>query len=77
MDLRRSVRAALTDSVDRRSFSLFFGEADALVTLGDERGLTLFQELSKKPGLSPQIVGALSGFEGRLRAKLAPPKRPS
>jgi aminopeptidase N len=69
--------SALSDSVDRRSFGLFFGEADALVTLGDERGLILFQELSKKPGLSPQIVGALSGFESRLRAKLAPPKRPS
>jgi len=36
--------------------------------------LPLFQELSKKPGLSPQIVAFLSGFETRLRAKLAPPK---
>ena len=66
--------AVLTDAADKRNFGLFFGAAEAVVSLGDERGLTLFQELSKKPGTSPQFVAAIPGFENRLRAKLAPPK---
>ncbi len=65
------ISGALTESVERRNFNLLFGEAEALVTLGDERGLAFFQELSKKTGTPPQVVAALSGFEARLRAKLA------
>jgi aminopeptidase N len=71
------ISGALTESVERRSFNLLFGEAEALVTLGDDRGIALFQELSKKTGTPPQVVEALSGFETRLRAKLAPsPAKP-
>jgi aminopeptidase N len=66
--------AVLTDAADKRNFGLFSGAAEALVSLGDERGLALFQELSKKAGTSPQMVGAMMGFETRLRAKLAPAK---
>ncbi len=66
--------AAATEGLEKRNFGLLFGAAEALVLLGDERGLALFQELSKKPGASPQIVGAISGFETRLRAKLATAK---
>ena len=66
--------AALTEGVEKRNFGLFFGAAEALVSLGDERGLALFQDVSKKAGTPPQIVGAISGFETRLLAKLAPPK---
>ncbi len=66
------ISAALAESVERRSSNLFASEADALVALGDERGLAFFQELSKKPGTSPQFVATLSGYEARLRAKLAP-----
>jgi aminopeptidase N len=66
--------AALTEALEKRNFGLFFGAAEALVLLGDERGLAVFQELSKKAGTPPQIVGAISGFESRLRAKLVPPK---
>jgi aminopeptidase N len=68
------ISSALTESIERRNFGLFAGEAEALVALGDERGLSLFQELSKKPGLSAQIVAAFSRFEARLREKLAPAK---
>jgi hypothetical protein len=64
----------LNEAAEKRNFSLFAGAAEALVSLGDERGLALFQELSKKPGTSTQMVAAISGFESRLRAKLAPPK---
>jgi aminopeptidase N len=66
------ISGALAESVERRSFNLFGSEAEALVTLGDERGLAFFQGLSKAPGTSPQFAATLSGFETRLRAKLAP-----
>jgi aminopeptidase N len=66
--------AALTDAVERRNFGLVLGAAEAIVSLGDERGLVTFQELSKRTGTSPQIISAISGFEARLREKLAPPK---
>lgn len=65
---------AATDALEKRNFALFFGAAEAIVSLGDERGLAVFQELSKKTGTSRQIISAISGFETRLRAKLAPPK---
>ena len=68
------ISAALTDSVDRRVFNLFASQGEALVALGDERGLTLLQDLGKRPGLPPQLTAALSTYESRLRAKLAPPK---
>ena len=66
--------AALTDALEKRNFGLFSGAAEAMVSLGDERGLTLFQELSRKTGISPLMNAAISGFETRLRAKLAPAK---
>jgi hypothetical protein len=66
--------AALTDALEKRNFGLFSGAGEAMVSLGDERGLALFQELSKKTGASPQMIGVMSGFENRLRAKLAPSK---
>jgi len=53
---------------------LFTGAAEAIVALGDERGLTLFQDLSKKAGIPTQMIAAISGFEARLRAKLGPPR---
>jgi len=63
-----------TEGLEKRNFGLFFGAAEAIVSLGDERGMAVFQELSKKPGISRQITSAISGFETRLRAKLPPPK---
>jgi aminopeptidase N len=68
------LNAALTEAAEKRSFGLFFGAAEGLVSLADERGLAAFQDLRKKAGVPPQMVGAISGFETRLRAKLAPPK---
>jgi HEAT repeat protein len=64
----------LTESLDRRNFALFTGAAEAIVSLGDERGLAAFQQLSKKAGTPQRVVSAISGFEARLRAKLTPPK---
>ena len=68
------ITATMNEGFERRNFALMFGAADALVSLGDERGLVIFQEMIKKAGVSPQIVSGLSAFEARLRAKLAPQK---
>src|SRR5712691_1585379 len=38
------ISGARTESVERRSFNLLAGEGEALVTLGDERGIAFFQE---------------------------------
>ena len=66
------ITATFDEGFERRNFALMFGAADALVGLGDERGLAVFQEMSKKAAASQRIVSGLSAFEGRLRAKLAP-----
>jgi aminopeptidase N len=68
------ISSALNEGFERRNFGLLFGAAEALISLGDERGLTTFQELTKKAATSPQLVSALSAYEARLRAKLAPAK---
>jgi aminopeptidase N len=66
------ITATFNEGFERRNFALMFGAADALVTLGDERGLAVFEEMSKKAAASQRIVSGLAAFEGRLRAKLAP-----
>lgn len=66
--------ALLTEAAEKRNTGMFTAAAEAIVSLGDERGLALFQDLSRKPGTPTQMVGAISGFETRLRAKLAPAK---
>jgi len=66
------ITATFNEGFERRNFALMFGAADALVGLGDERGLAVFQEMSKKAAASQRIVSGLSAFEARLRAKLAP-----
>ena len=66
--------ATLRDAVEKRNFGLFFSAGEAIVSLGDERGLAVFQELSKRTGTSAQIIAAISGFQTRLREKLTPPK---
>ena len=66
------ITGTFNEGFERRNFALMFGAADALVGLGDERGLAIFEEMSKKAAASQRIVAGLSVFEGRLRAKLAP-----
>src|SRR5439155_17057284 len=65
---------ALNQAFEWRNFAMVGGAANALVTLGDERGLGVFEELRKKAANSPQLVGAISGYETRLRAKLTAAK---
>jgi hypothetical protein len=65
---------ALNEGYELRNFNLFSGAAEALIVLGDERGLGTFEDLSKKATASPQIVATISSYESRLRAKLTPAK---
>jgi aminopeptidase N len=69
-----TVAGALTEGFDGRNFGLVTAAADAIVSLGDERGLAMFQDLRKRAVNSPQLASTISGFESRLRSKLAPAK---
>ena len=63
---------ALKESFAKRNFTLLNSSAEALVALGDERGLATLQDLAKKTASwSPQVASAVSGYEARLRAKLS------
>jgi aminopeptidase N len=69
------ITAALTESVDRGNAGALAGaEAEALSAIGDQRALTLFQQLAKKPGISPQMAAILARFEARLRERLGQAK---
>jgi aminopeptidase N len=68
------VSSALNESYTRRNFAMMFGAAEALVTLGDQRGLAIFEDLTRKAAASPQLVSAISSFEMRLRSKLSSTK---
>jgi aminopeptidase N len=60
------ISEALNDAVEKRDFGLASAAADALVTLGDARGLAVFDDLMKKT-TDGQIRGFLSQFQERLR----------
>lgn len=66
--------AALNQGFENFNFAMVSGAANALVNLGDERGLTAFADLKKRASASPQILAAISNYETRLRAKLSPAK---
>jgi len=42
--------------------------------LADPRALTLFEQLAKKPGITPQMAAIIARFESRLRDNLQPGK---
>jgi len=64
-----TLTAALNEGVDRRNFAVMNAAAEALVSLGDERALATFQDLTKRSASSPQIVATLSNYAARLRTK--------
>ncbi|PYS75363.1 MAG: hypothetical protein DMF73_00865 [Acidobacteria bacterium] len=65
---------ALNEGFERRNFQLMLSAADALVLLGDERGVSAFDELIRKAGPSSQFTATLINFETRLKAKLTAAK---
>jgi len=64
---------SLNEAFEHRNFQQFIGAADALVALGDQRALALFEEMDKKLAGS-QFAGTLANYESRLKAKLAAAK---
>lgn len=66
------ITAAFHEGFERKEISLMFGAADALVALGDARGLAVFQEMMKAAAASPQLVSGIAAFEARLRDRLSP-----
>jgi aminopeptidase N len=65
------VSDALQDAYFTRSFALMTSAAEALIALGDERGIGVFQDLRRKSASLPDLVEAFSEYEARLRGKLA------
>ncbi|HKR59791.1 MAG TPA: M1 family aminopeptidase [Pyrinomonadaceae bacterium] len=57
-------------SLFRNEFSLALASGEALVSLGDPRGLALFEDLAKQAVGSPQIQNFVSNFQGQLKKKL-------
>ncbi len=62
--------AALNDGIDRRSFQFVASAGSALVALGDEHILAVFDEAIKRAGPTSQFTATLTNFRQRLKAKL-------
>ena len=58
---------AIGQAFDRRDFGLMSASAEALVSLGDTRGIAIFDELLKKTADTPQFRQFLTRFQERLR----------
>ena len=66
-----TITAALNAGLDTQSFQLVGSSANALVSLGDERGLGVFDEALKKAGPASQFKATLTNAQQRLKTKLA------
>jgi HEAT repeat protein len=62
--------AALNEGIDRRSFQFVASAGSALVALGDERTLTVFDEAIKRAGPTSQFTATLTNLRQRLKTKL-------
>ena len=54
-------------AVEKGDFRLAAAAADALVALGDPRGLAVFEEIAKQDGNAPQLKNLINQFQERLR----------
>jgi hypothetical protein len=66
-----TLTAALNDGIERTNFSLISAAANALVALGDARGMGVFDEALKKASPTSQLRGLLTNAQQRLKVKLA------
>lgn len=64
------VDESLKKALHRADFNLAIASAEALVSLGDERGVALFEELAKEAEGSPQVQGLIRNFQAQLKKKL-------
>ena len=74
------VSEMLVQGWEKGNFGQLAAAADAIVNLGDQRGLVVFEELGKKIGNNPQAQGFIMQFQQRLRRSVqgptGPPSRP-
>lgn len=61
---------------DRRDFTLGLASAEALVSLGDPRGLAIFEQISKNVQSSPQFYALIRQFQERLKKSTANAGKP-
>lgn len=64
------VAETFNQAVDRTDFGLTIAAAEALVSLGDRRGLATFEEASKQSVEVPQIQDLIKGFQEQLQKRL-------
>jgi hypothetical protein len=69
-----AINDVLRQGFERQSTDLVNSAGEALVGLGDQRGLATFQELARRANGSPQLASALTSYEARLRAKIGTAK---
>jgi HEAT repeat protein len=71
------ISALFKQAFTKRQSGLVFAAAEALVTLGDQRGLAVFEEVGKQVGDNPQIRALLMQFATRLRQAATPTPSPT
>jgi aminopeptidase N len=71
------VTSAMKESFDQRNISLMTAAGEALVSLGDERGLVTLQELRKKAINFQNLAELIAEYEARLRGKVSAAKTKS
>jgi len=72
----QTLAAALTQGLEIRNFFLINGAGNALLVLGDERGLNILDEAIKKAGASSQFAPTLTNFRQRLKTKVDAARQP-
>jgi aminopeptidase N len=71
------VSAELAQAFENGDFALVAASAEALVNLGDPRGLSVFEQLTKDPAGRPQLTAFLGQFQERLRKSTAGVEKPT
>jgi aminopeptidase N len=66
---------ALREAFTKGDFAISSAAAEGLATLGDIRGLTLFEELLKRSDTTPRIRAAVTQLQERLRSSALGSKR--
>lgn len=64
-------------AVDKADFNLITASLEAMANLGDPRGLTLIEELSKKSADVPRMQDLLAQYQERLRKNIGTAARPA
>lgn len=70
------IAETLKQALARPDFGLAFASAEALVNLGDPRGLVIFEELAKQTEGVPQIQRLIRTFQDQLRKKVEGAAKP-